>query len=272
MRTNIAPISGVVHQRQHSNQYRLRRYFPSPDLRSLVEQFWFVDWDLPEQTPHLQKNLPDPNFHLIVENQWGKILGPVSKAYEYEMRGSGSILGVKFVVASLPPYLASLPGDFVDREVAIDAILNIDARALFVELQNTVSDKQKVKVFERHLRPFASPPTQHQKTASELVELIKTTSDLITVNQLTEQTGIQIRALQRIFKQYVGLNPKLLIRKYRLHQAVALLDNHEKDFADVVSGLGYSDQSHLIRDFKDMLGITPNQYTVISDDESNTSV
>ena len=72
--------------------------------------------------------------------------------------------------------------------------------------------------------------------------------------------GQSVRSLQRLFKTYVGLSPKWLIRKYRLHHALEMLESKQLSLAELATHLDYADQSHLIRDFNKFLNITPKQY------------
>ena len=87
------------------------------------------------------------------------------------------------------------------------------------------------------------------------------TSEIRTVDDLVEQSGIGKRSLQRIFHQYVGVNPKWVIRRYRLHELVERIDSGEElELAQVALELGYFDQSHLINDFKSIVGCSPTKY------------
>jgi len=60
-----------------------------------------VDWELKAGLSHKQQNLPDPNFHLIIDNGKIKLIGPVSKVYTYKMLGKGSLFGIKFHTGAL---------------------------------------------------------------------------------------------------------------------------------------------------------------------------
>ncbi|MDR7121073.1 helix-turn-helix domain-containing protein [Rheinheimera soli] len=260
MKSNHNKISGVLHQRQSAERYQLRRYFPDAALAELIEQFWLVDWDLRGQAAHVQQNLPDPNFHLFVSNGKVTMLGPVSKSYSYEMQGKGQIIGVKFVLGALAEKLNFKPADFIDRQVDVQQMFNLDTSRLLSELSAANSDPQIVAILHSCFQPFAIQPSLQRTRVRQLVDMIKQQSDITRVELLSERSEIPIRAIQRCFRQYLGINPKWLIRKYRLHQALELLEQQSVEIADLVEALGYTDQSHLIRDFKEFLGVTPTAY------------
>jgi AraC-like DNA-binding protein len=76
-----------------------------------------------------------------------------------------------------------------------------------------------------------------------------------------ERFGIPARTLQRLFNRYVGVSPKWVLRRYRLHEAAArLAEPPPGSWAQVAAELGYVDQAHFINDFTAAVGMTPAQY------------
>ena len=260
LQSNHNPITGVLHQRQSAELYQLRRYLPDAALAELIEQFWLVDWDLRGKAAHLQQNLPDPNFHLVISNGTCILLGPVSKSYSYEMQSQGQIIGVKFALGALAERLNFKPADFIDKQLEVEQIFNLDTGRLLSELSMANSDQQRVAILQSCFRPFALAPSVQAARVRQLVSLIKQQSDITKVELLSERSNLPVQAIQRCFRQYLGITPKWLIRKYRLHQALQLLEQQSVEIADLVEALGYTDQSHLIHDFKQFLGVTPTAY------------
>lgn len=69
------------------------------------------------------------------------------------------------------------------------------------------------------------------------------------------------RSLQRLFNDYVGVSPKWVIRRYRLHELLERVHSGaEPDYAQLALELGYYDQAHLINDFRSIVGYSPTQY------------
>jgi AraC-like DNA-binding protein len=69
------------------------------------------------------------------------------------------------------------------------------------------------------------------------------------------------RTLQRLFADYVGVSPKWVMRRARLHEAAERADSGEPvDWAGLASDLGYADQAHLTRDFTATIGVPPGCY------------
>ena len=70
-----------------------------------------------------------------------------------------------------------------------------------------------------------------------------------------------VRRLQRLFADYVGVSPKWVMRRARLHEAAERAEGGgQVDWAALASDLGYADQAHLTRDFTETIGVPPARY------------
>lgn len=260
LKVNNEKIKGVLHYRQNNKKYDLRRYFPGANFNSFIEQIWIVDWNLKENQVHKQQNIPDPNFHLVINNNCVKLLGPVSKVYSFNMRDTGRIIGVKFECGALTEHLSNPVCEYVDKDFLAKKIFAPDFEEALLALFHVQSDGAIVNEIQKCLEPFVPPLSVQKNTTQRLVSLIKNNEDICKVEQLSQSANISQRAVQRYFSKYVGLSPKWVIRKYRLSKVLEELENSSISILDVVSKLGYVDQSHLIRDSKEILGVTPKKY------------
>lgn len=253
-------VSGVMHHSDSQKHYRLRLYVPDVPLTNLVEQYWLVNWHLNSGVEHVQKNLPDPNFHLTFDSQGVKLIGPVSKVYHYPMAARGFVLGVKFNPGTLNGLLDKPLGEYVDKEISASRYFGPDVNGIFETGVDALTDEEIVLALNKFLVRFVKPVTAQQSQVAGLLASIKHSNEIHTVAQLAEHAGLPVRTLQRLFKRYVGLSPKWLLRKYRLHDALDALETNILTLTELAAQLEYTDQSHLIRDFNDMLGMSPAQY------------
>ena len=85
---------------------------------------------------------------------------------------------------------------------------------------------------------------------------------LVTSKELELFTGYSERHLERKFEDYIGITPKKYGNIIRLHHFINLMRENvgSESTASLSYDSGYSDQSHLIKDFKRNTGLTPNQY------------
>ena len=66
-------------------------------------------------------------------------------------------------------------------------------------------------------------------------------------------------------QRYVGVSPKWVISRYRLHDAIEqLMQSVPTDWAAFALQLGYFDQAHFIRDFRKLVGRAPGAYARVA--------
>ena len=66
--------------------------------------------------------------------------------------------------------------------------------------------------------------------------------------------------LSRTFRKHLGKSIGRLIREKRVHHAMLLIEQGRMTLAEIASASGFSDQSHLSRQFKEVVGITPGAF------------
>ncbi|WP_068314291.1 helix-turn-helix transcriptional regulator [Polycladidibacter hongkongensis] len=94
---------------------------------------------------------------------------------------------------------------------------------------------------------------------------IEADRSLLRVEQVADRFGLTVRQLQRLFQQYLGVGPKWVIERYRIFEALALLEAQDREafegsLAELAYGLGYADQAHFSRVFKRLTGEQPAHY------------
>ncbi len=85
-------------------------------------------------------------------------------------------------------------------------------------------------------------------------------SDSIDLTTLAAIAGLSMHHFAREFKQSAGIAPHHYIIKKRIERAQDMLARTELSLSEVAYAVGFSDQSHLARHFRQMLGTTPGQF------------
>lgn len=95
----------------------------------------------------------------------------------------------------------------------------------------------------------------------ELARRIRTDRTVRRVSALARDAGLPVRTLQRLFADWVGVPPKWVVLRHRLHDALERAGRPDGvDWAALAAELGYSDQAHLVRDFTATIGVSPAAY------------
>lgn len=112
---------------------------------------------------------------------------------------------------------------------------------------------------------FLRPRTPDSDPAYALVRAIA--ADMLgrppdaRVGAIARDHGLSERTLQRLFRELVGVSPKWVLRRHRVHEATErLAADPDTDLAGLAYALGYADQAHLTGDFRAQVGVTPAAY------------
>ena len=252
---------GVLSPALAAQRFRLARYPPAADLKSFIEYFWIVEWDLRGQEPHVQKTLPYPCVHLVFDLGRTAIFGVMRGAFEYQLEGAGRVLGVRFRPGGFRGVLGGPAATITDRTVPLSSVYEFDVDAAEAEVLGADGDMGMVGVAEKFLRIRVPAADATVDLVHGIVERIANDRTLNRVDELAAQVNMGERALQRLFNDYVGVSPKWVIRRSRLHDAAARLANAEEvNLTRLAAELGYSDQAHFTRDFKALVGRSPSDY------------
>ncbi|MQA88099.1 MAG: helix-turn-helix domain-containing protein [Streptosporangiales bacterium] len=213
-----------------------------------VERYWVVSWNYRE--PYRQLIVPYPNVHLTFRDGRATVNG-VSSGHQIKvLEGNNGVFGVEFRPGCFRPFLRAPVSTITDR--------SIDAGEAFGP---GLPDPIEVETVERFLRACLPEPDPRAEEAADIVAKIAANPEITRVDVLVRALDTSVRQLQRLFAEYVGIGPKWVIRRYRLHEVTErLAKGAEIDWASLAAQLGYADQAHFVRDFKKMFGESPTWY------------
>jgi len=207
--------------------------------------------------------LPHPCVNLVFDRGAVTVAGVGRDRFTYPYEGRGQVFGVKFRPGAFLPLLRQPVFRLTDQVVPIAALWGpADAELLTRDLVAAAPDLDAlVDAAGRHLRSHWPPPDPDVARVGAIVHALLYDRAITRVDDVCRRYGLSARSLQRLFQRYVGVSPKWVLRRYRLHAAAArLADGTDGTWAEVAADLGYFDQSHFIRDFTRAIGMTPAAY------------
>lgn len=270
----VGPPRGVLQATQaRGRAFFHQRLAPPPGLAPLVQSLWYVQWDLRGATPSTAETLPHPSCYLVFEHDLerpiddpgvhrrAEVSGVTTGKFSRTMQGHGRVFGLKFQPGGLRPFLQASVSTLTDRVVPAAQIFGPDILSLATQLRALDTPETMAATATAYFAPHMPAPDPNTALATTLVDTILHDPTILTVRTLAGRSGLSIRALQRLFKAYVGASPKWVIRRYRLHELLERFHSGEAlDGAQLALDLGYADQAHLINDFRKLAGVTPTEY------------
>jgi AraC-like DNA-binding protein len=256
---------GVLHAADAASRFTLNRYPPPEDLAAVVDFCWVIRWDLRGRPAHEQAILPHPNVNLAFEAGGAAVYGVDTKIFTRRLAGAGKALGVRFRPGGFRRFHSMPISSLNDRVVPAMAIFGPAADRACALVMAAGDDEAMIAASAGLLRERGLTADPAADQAADLVSRITADPRLRRVAQLAEVSGLSERSLQRLFADYVGVSPKWVMRRARLHEAALRVDADgpaSVDWGSLAADLGYADQAHLTRDFTATLGVPPSRYAV----------
>lgn len=256
------PLRGILNPKAGARRFDESLQPPSPDLAEIIQHCWAASWDLEGQEPYPQHLLPHPSINLVIEKGAARIHGVSTARFTYVFEGRGSIFGIGFRPAGFRPLLGSRVSVLTNRVVAAADVFGRAGDELAERILSSGGDRPRmVEVAQDFVRAQLPAPESGVDLVNRVVDQVRDDRAITRVDDLARRSGLGERTLQRLFGDYVGVSPKWVIRRYRLHEAAdRLAGDQSLDLAALAVELGYFDQAHFAKDFRDLVGQPPAEY------------
>ena len=241
---------------------------PHPTLEKYVECFWSMSiLHSPENSkPH--RVLPDGCIDIIFDfsdpgNPTTYAVGTMSRPIIVSNTERLEMLGIRFHPGAIRVFVNLVASEFTDTETDLESFWGSEAKILWERLAHLNHNAARILLLESYfLTKISLAPNSLDPYVQYSVKLIRSKLGTFKVRALESGTGLSIRQLERKFERDIGLSPKSFARVTRFQNIVRLVHRSSRlDWNSIAFEAGYSDQSHLIRDFKSFSGLTPSQFT-----------
>jgi AraC-like DNA-binding protein len=154
------------------------------------------------------------------------------------------------------------PDKAKDKVILLEKFWGAEAKALASGLCQAPDTGTRLAVLAEALACRALAGPQPDFYAQAAVEMMRASDGALGLKDLAGRLGYTERQVERKFQEGLGLAPKEFQRLLRCRVLILRILNEEiKDWTRLASDFGYSDQSHLIREFKSFMGLPPEKFT-----------
>jgi AraC-like DNA-binding protein len=237
---------GILRPEEARRHFNLTRVPPSADLAHLVDRHWMVEWDLAE--PFTQEIVTHPSVNIAFQDP-PTIHGVFTGRFKQELTGSGRVIATKFRPGGFHAFHPVPARTLTDRVIGADDVFPGLRPTTFAEIEEGL-----------RAHGFTDDPRIDEVIALHAAMLDDPA--ITRVEHLCAHAGYSPRTLQRLFREYVGVTPKWVLDRIRLHEAAERMAEGEADWAGMALDLGYFDQAHFIKAFKAVVGRSPAAYAL----------
>jgi transcriptional regulator GlxA family with amidase domain len=196
--------------------------------------------------------------------------GVVTRRFDILLHGEGRVFGVKFRPGGFAAFTGTGVSAYTDRAIHLSDVpaahhAAVAGRDLQDAILATDDDARRAALMDAYLLSGRPAPDPRYEQLLTVVADMLAARDLTSVRAVAERHSIEPRTLQRLFRHYVGVGPKWVLRRFRLHDAQLMIEAAEEtgdriNLADLATRLGWFDQAHFTRDFRAAVGVPPSAY------------
>ena len=251
---------------------------PPAPLSRFLELLWYYE-DPPK--PHRKERLmPDGCASLIINlnedetrlydpddtNKMNRLSGcsvggPHTRCFVIDSDEQVAVIGASFRPGGAVPFL-KLPSDELhNQHIDLEDLWGNLARELRERALAAKSAQAKLRVLELALLERAAGMFDGQPVVEYAVGTFLSQPETARITEVADRTGFSSRRFIELFKQHVGMPPKLFCRVRRFQKVLHRITcGKPVNWSAVALDGGYFDQAHFIHDFKAFSGINPVKY------------
>ena len=241
---------------------------PCEALRPFVKRFLVVEFP----TAHRHSHLPDTGLvagfcfkghcmlHGNTKAPQAGLTGLWDRTREAEQTGNGGIVFAAFTPTGAAALLRQPVHEFFNGIIPLDAILerSTELNRVHEQIAEAANQSRRIQAVENFL-VARSANARPDDFVSAAVSRIEDARGVVRIDRLARWVGLSQSALERRFRRVTGTSPKKFASIVRLRHVVHLRAKGA-DFTSIAIAAGYCDQSHFIKDFKQITGFASESF------------
>lgn len=248
-----------------------RVFPPHPRMARHVACLWYLrkpadagappDRVLPDGCMELVFNLRTPFSRADATGRFARqppaiVVGQLSRFMLLQSTTEAEVLAARFTPAGAHAIFRLDLDEITDQHVALED-LGPSWRELAARIAEAPTLAARVRLLEEALRRRCPAEASADARATVAITMLTTAEMPPRIAAVARAVGLSPRQLERRFRREVGLTPKHFARLARFRRVLAALDRADPRWADLAARAGYSDQPHLVREFREFAGLPP---------------
>jgi AraC-like DNA-binding protein len=253
-----ADTRGILNPQRGASHFALTRHAPAPEVAERIDRHWIVRWDLRGRSPFTQDVLPHPCVNLVFQEGEGRVFGVVRHRFSRRLEGAGMAVGTKFRPGAFAAFVDIPMSRLVGRSVPVAEAFGADGARLERDVACHGDEAEQVAAVERFVADRLPEDDEGFELVGDVVADMLALPPGARVEEVAVRHDLSERTLQRLFRRYIGLGPKWVLQRYRLHEAAERMAAGEgDDLTRLALELGYFDLPHFTTHFRRVVGRSP---------------
>jgi AraC-like DNA-binding protein len=255
---------------------------PRAPLNRFVRMLWYAK--APQVTSGRERILPNGCVQVIVnlardylldcpEGQPDRAMAPAlvvgcRSVYEIVDRSDmAELVGIVFEPGGFASFVGGLVDRFANQSIPLEDLWGPQARSLRERLHEASNLEERFQFLEGFLLerfvPFEAKLNSPRHQAVEFaLNRFRLQPSMSSVSDVARSAGWSERRFSQIFREQVGVSPKVWCRIERFQRAVRLLHRGaDVAWSELALDCGFYDQSHFANEFRAFSGVDATTYS-----------
>jgi len=232
---------------------------PPPVLAPFVDRFWYRSARGVSGPVLPERILPDGCLDIVVGPRHVIVVGAMTRPLIVPPAEGAGQIGVRFRPGMATAFLRIPAAALTDDSAPLEAIWR-DGEEVADYVGSGLGTDHAIPRLAELLTSRLSRIATVPRDLLMAVERILARGGRINVSRLAASLGVTRQHLARRFAAHVGVTPKTFCRVVRLWKVLRSTDGGRVNWASLAADLGYSDQSHLVAEFRSLAGLTPSRW------------
>lgn len=172
--------------------------------------------------------------------------------------GSAHCLQVNFSPLGALRFFGVAQSEIAGRTLALDDLLGPGAALLIAELHDVPDWAKRFALLDQFIARHFEYAKEPHGTVQEVWHGLKNSKGSTSIAGLAKGAGVSRRHLAKLFRAEIGATPKTMARILRFEHARTMAGTVPRlGWADIAYATGYADQAHLVREFRELSGLSP---------------
>lgn len=192
-----------------------------------------------------------------VSNSFCGIQDKTFTSYSQDVSATVCTFAVRFYAWAVTLFSDDDMGAVLNAFVDTEHYFKTFKKELETQLLDSETITERIAIAEKYLLRRLNKNRENADVMNAIYEMIRSKGNT-TIKNLTDYACIGDRQLERLFKIHIGVSPKKLLNMIRYQYLLQnIIYNCSFDVHNAIFEYGFSDQAHLINEFKRFHTMTP---------------
>ena len=255
------PIQPTV--KQSADDVRYIEMLPAHELQNVIYCYWQLKTTKPLSSPFIYRVVADGCIDIFFELNSAAdnfVMGFCKKFTEFPLDHSFNYIGVRFLPTMFPQLFKVDASEISNRFEELQMVVPETSHFIATHFNVTQNIDEAKEILDNYFTELLGKSKfDNDPRLYEAIEIILNKAGVLDIEK-DINTGISYRQLRRLFEFYIGDTPKTFSKVVRFQNILKAKPSKQslrqnKLFFDV----GYYDQAHFIKEFRNFYGVTPGK-------------